>query len=358
MACLKCGSAWTTRWGHDKLSCPECCKQQRAKARRLGKIPSSMMKTCKVCGVEFEAVGGNAIARSTKCTACAQLDGTLGVRQKRYQERVKAGLVIPGKRAAKHIDRTCAFCHAALTKPNQKKYCSQQCYFAARDCGQQAWDRSNQLNANSRRIGVSFLPSRLGIRNALGAFPGFLIRLRAFQKRIARLHCLACHALIEIDGKRYCSKACMIQHAVDVECRKCGRPAKAIAGRKTAVCSECRRKSKRLAKRRHGKNHKRRARYHGVKYVSFPVRSIFERDNYTCQLCGKVVLHKAAYRKRDGKIHPRSPTIDHIVAMAKGGNHEPSNCQTACFICNSIKGDRGGGQLRLALAHAPLLGWG
>jgi hypothetical protein len=46
------------------------------------------------------------------------------------------------------------------------------------------------------------------------------------------------------------------------------------------------------------------------------------------------------------------------VAMAKGGTHEPSNCQTACFICNSIKGDRGGGQLRLALTHAPPPGVG
>lgn len=351
MACLKCGSAWTTRWGHDKLSCPECCKQQRAKARRLGKIPSSMMKTCKACGVEFEAVGGNAIAKSTKCKECVQRDETLGGRKKRYQERVKAGLVIPGKRAAKNCDRTCAFCYAVLTKPNQRKYCSKTCFFSARECGQQAWDRSNQLNANSRRIGVSFLPSRLGIRNALGAFPGFLIRLRAFQKKITRLHCVTCDALIERRGSKYCSTACMRQHIVEVQCRKCGQPAKAIGGRKTTICAECRRK----ANRRAG-NHKRRARYHGVKYVSFPVRSIFERDNYTCQLCGKAVLQKAAYRKRDGKIHPRSPTIDHIVAMANGGNHEPSNCQTACFMCNSRKGSKAFGQLRMEFAYTPTQG--
>jgi 5-methylcytosine-specific restriction endonuclease McrA len=92
-----------------------------------------------------------------------------------------------------------------------------------------------------------------------------------------------------------------------------------------------------------------------VKYVRFRLQDIYERDAYTCQICRKRVLKRARYRKSDGKIHPRSPSIDHIVAMARGGNHEPHNCQTACFICNSRKGASGGGQLRLSLEPTPAM---
>lgn len=71
---------------------------------------------------------------------------------------------------------------------------------------------------------------------------------------------------------------------------------------------------------------------------------IFERDGGKCQLCGlKVDFSKVA-------PHPKSPTIDHVIPIAKGGTHEPSNAQLAHFSCNCLKSDRIGGagdQLRL-----------
>ena len=48
---------------------------------------------------------------------------------------------------------------------------------------------------------------------------------------------------------------------------------------------------------------------------------------------------------RDGKtLHPLSPTIDHVIPLSKGGTHEPGNCRLACFRCNAIKSDGGGGE--------------
>jgi 5-methylcytosine-specific restriction endonuclease McrA len=35
---------------------------------------------------------------------------------------------------------------------------------------------------------------------------------------------------------------------------------------------------------------------------------------------------------------PTSPTIDHIIPMAKGGGHIWDNVQVAHAICNSTKG--------------------
>jgi 5-methylcytosine-specific restriction endonuclease McrA len=62
-------------------------------------------------------------------------------------------------------------------------------------------------------------------------------------------------------------------------------------------------------------------------------------------------LPKAMMHKKTGKIHPRSPSIDHIVPMSRGGDHVESNLQTACFLCNSLKSNKGGGQMRLPIAN-------
>lgn len=55
-------------------------------------------------------------------------------------------------------------------------------------------------------------------------------------------------------------------------------------------------------------------------------QQIKERDNYTCQICGK-------YMPDEVGLH-----IDHIVPVAKGGKTVPSNLQVLCSKCNSSKG--------------------
>lgn len=82
------------------------------------------------------------------------------------------------------------------------------------------------------------------------------------------------------------------------------------------------------------KGQARRARMCGA-YVSHVSNGmIFERDGWICQLCGELVDRTA--RVPD----PKAPTLDHVIALANGGTHEPSNVQLACFQCNCIKGDR------------------
>lgn len=55
--------------------------------------------------------------------------------------------------------------------------------------------------------------------------------------------------------------------------------------------------------------------------------SIFERDQFTCQYCGKtppkVVLH-----------------VDHIIPVVAGGTNDPENLRTSCADCNLGKGKR------------------
>lgn len=73
-------------------------------------------------------------------------------------------------------------------------------------------------------------------------------------------------------------------------------------------------------------------------------RYIYERDHWTCQICGKALRRKAKVP------HPLAPTIDHIIPLGARpirGTHEPANCQAAHFICNAKKSDGGTDQLLL-----------
>lgn len=55
-------------------------------------------------------------------------------------------------------------------------------------------------------------------------------------------------------------------------------------------------------------------------------QQIKERDNYTCQICGK-------YMPDEVGLH-----IDHIMPIAKGGKSIPSNLRVLCSKCNGAKG--------------------
>lgn len=57
-------------------------------------------------------------------------------------------------------------------------------------------------------------------------------------------------------------------------------------------------------------------------------RMIMERDNYTCQICGK-------YMPDEVGLH-----IDHIIPVAAGGKSAASNLQVLCSKCNGRKGAR------------------
>jgi len=61
--------------------------------------------------------------------------------------------------------------------------------------------------------------------------------------------------------------------------------------------------------------------------VHFSRRTIYKRDNFTCQYCGC-------------KPGSEELTIDHVVPRAQGGLTEWTNCVLACVQCNSQKAAR------------------
>lgn len=118
------------------------------------------------------------------------------------------------------------------------------------------------------------------------------------------------------------------------ECRLCGARISAsnTSGRGRSVCDEC--NVKRIG------GHEERARVFGCAVEGVDRFRVFERDGWVCQLCGKHVLRKAMRSKETGRLHPRSPSLDHIIPLSKGGPHSESNCQCACLACNIKKGSK------------------
>ena len=106
-----------------------------------------------------------------------------------------------------------------------------------------------------------------------------------------------------------------------------------------------------LRDQRHQGKSRRRARKKLAFVENVSPKYIFERDNYRCNL----KLSPACNGKTNpNKVvpHPRAPTVDHVIPLGVGiendGWHSKANCWTACFECNSIKSDGGGGE-QLAL---------
>jgi len=89
-------------------------------------------------------------------------------------------------------------------------------------------------------------------------------------------------------------------------------------------------------------NHrKRRALKSGAYHEPYKDIDIYERDGWMCGICGTKINRRLKYP------HPRSKSIDHIIALINGGDDAPINLQPAHLRCNLKKHASFGGQLRL-----------
>lgn len=111
-------------------------------------------------------------------------------------------------------------------------------------------------------------------------------------------------------------------------------------GRQT-LCISC----KALRKRDHRRTNKlrREARLRSATIVdSVSLAELIRRDNGTCQICKKKIRCNANRNSNGG------PSVDHIIPLAKGGEHSYRNTQLAHRICNSLKqATATGSQMRL-----------
>lgn len=189
--------------------------------------------------------------------------------------------------------------------------------------------------------------------------------------------CLACDVVVY--PRRYCSEAC--RHRAELRRRSARRSS--VRYQTTKVCPICDTEflaprtdavycSKRCLKRGYTKRHpghgsaavrrwrarngnppygelrrsadaRRRARKRGARVETFSRTDLAERDGWRCRLCHHMIDPYLAWP------HPLSPSIDHLVPLALGGEHSLANTQLAHLVCNTRKGVKPAGeQLRLA----------
>jgi hypothetical protein len=157
--------------------------------------------------------------------------------------------------------------------------------------------------------------------------------------------CAVCGELSTFRTKRKiwtCSRRCK-DREYDARCRpaKNSGPAPCLTCQQGSFpfprrnCQACTRQIKRTRKRR------RDALKRGAATEAYTLAEVAQRDRYRCGLCGKrVAMTKAV-------PHPKSPTIDHVLPLARGGDDTRANVQLAHFICNSTKCVGGTQQLAL-----------
>lgn len=77
-----------------------------------------------------------------------------------------------------------------------------------------------------------------------------------------------------------------------------------------------------------------------MKEVKFTRQNLFERDNYTCQYCGRT-------------YSVRSLNLDHVIPRDRGGRTTWENIVTACMRCNTRKANRLPHEASMYLRHKP-----
>lgn len=154
--------------------------------------------------------------------------------------------------------------------------------------------------------------------------------------------CARCGADFESSRRSniYCSKRCAnaaqmagwrerdragLGGSQERACAGCGQTFQALTIRARFCSQICRNRHHGLVRARQFPNPSR---------ADYTDRQVFERDDWTCHLCG-------------GSIDPALPrldamgaTIDHLIPLARGGVDELANVAAAHWSCNRAKGDR------------------
>lgn len=215
---------------------------------------------------------------------------------------------------------SCAWCGGELP-PRAKSLCSPECRM----------DKQRQQARDNRRAARANGADKTIVKTCAQCGQEFKA-----DRHSVLLCSRACRNIMNIESGQL-RKACKVANANRIAAAK-PKPTTCLVGR--SICRECGElflhdartvrvlcgsECARVARNRRLDERKRPYKRHR--------KFIFNRDRFICQLCGTPTANE--WTADD----PLSPVLDHIQPRSKGGSDDPSNLQTAHWICNSLKGD-------------------
>jgi 5-methylcytosine-specific restriction endonuclease McrA len=235
----------------------------------------------------------------------------------RGRPRKQCSSCAPRKRQIKHLegDRACVRCGAAFSpRTHASRYCSDLCRSVTAPrkqcpvCSGPAWGagacRGCRTAAREPKHGDVAMYSKRGCR------------------------CEKCRAAVAKQNREYTARRRAAgkpvqRPRVSAMCAQCGDAFLArtdLAGRFCSVsCANDAQGRAPEPRFRIGKRARQR---------------IYEDAGWVCQLCLSPV------RLDVDPLHPRYPTLDHVLPRSRGGADDPSNLRLACRQCNVTRGSR------------------
>lgn len=297
-SCERCGNPFPSDSGGTRRFCGGCARERAKERTRASHGRVRPPIRCIVCGVEFAPTS----ARKTCGEACAAM--------------------IRGRPAVVY---DCLYCKKTFQRKRYrsgniscgKKYCSRKCAFAARGEKLPCAARPGEIAAKMRRVLSSWRKERDK-------------RIEAESRRWAPARTARIAAM---SGPKLCRGGC---------------GAEVPRGKSIRFCPACsdsraqearRRQRKRRRQERGSDSYRARCRRVNAPYTPIKKTAIYDRDNWTCQICGVELLRK--YLRTSAGVDTRSPTLDHIVPLCLGPDgpgHVESNVHAACWDCNTRRG--------------------
>jgi hypothetical protein len=342
--CSSCSKSFVARTKHARL-CHECSHKRPLSGQRV---------SCEQCGTKCYSMPSQ--GRRFCSVACCTAAANAGRAQRRSQLQTEMQTV--GTRKPFDTGKKCLRCGKPVIRTmywSAKGQCWRQPttgkgdkrLYCGKLCSRQHWWEVNED------------PQRRALR-----------AMRVVQALVCNLladvvngppACLVCGTEV----KRRCRKTCSAECGTELGRIRTRQRYEMLTGVKLQSCRgprPCRWCGSVIVPRFHngrGRNtcdrcqgyrsggHEQRAAFYGVYVETVSCIDVFERDNWTCQLCHRQVLRRAKRSLRTGRLHPRTASIDHIVPLSRGGSHSERNCQCACLRCNVRKGSKMIGQTRL-----------
>ncbi|MFE7899186.1 HNH endonuclease [Streptomyces sp. NPDC057424] len=163
--------------------------------------------------------------------------------------------------------------------------------------------------------------------------------------------CGECGSAIRWPQKSFCSEECKLasRRRTLIQCKGCGVDIRDPAGAQSYCTVACRRRTYRRLKpdvangprkprpwdeKRKASSKRRRAQIYTTQVDEIEPGKVFDRDGWTCYLCGEDVDRLLRYPD------PMSASLDHVVALSRGGTHTWDNVACSHLRCNLQKGDR------------------